>query len=64
MVGFVSPKGNFVEPVWTRSVSGNRVGEKELGVFLGALILLSNVCLVCAFILGEFQVVGYGVDLP
>lgn len=58
VVGFVSLTGKFVEPVWTRSESGNKVGEKELGIFIGALILFSNVCLVCAVILGEFQIVG------
>lgn len=58
VVGFVSLKGKFVAPVWTRNGSANRVGEKELGMFIGALIIFSNVCLICAVILGEFQIVG------
>jgi len=59
VVGFVSLTGNFIEPAWTRKESGNKVGEKELGIFIGALFLFSNLCLVCAVVLGEFQIVGY-----
>lgn len=56
VVGFVSLTGNFIEPAWTRKESENKVGEKELGIFIGALFLFSNLCLVCAVVLGEFQV--------
>jgi len=59
VVGFVSLTGNFIAPAWTRNDSGNKVGEKELGIFIGALFLFSNLCLVCAVVLGEFQIVGY-----
>jgi len=57
-VGFVSFKGKYVKPIWTGTDSSN-VSSKNLGIFLGALVLFSNLCLVIAVILGEFQVGNY-----
>lgn len=48
-VGFMLPTGKYVEP----TVEGN---PKFLGFFLGALVLFSNMLLVTAVVLGEFQV--------
>ncbi len=48
-VGYMLPNGKYVEP----TLDGN---PKILGVFLGALVLFSNMLLVTAVVLGEFQV--------
>lgn len=55
VVGCVSFRGNYIAPQYTGS-DNNVVSKKNLGIFLGALVLFSNLCLVCAVVLGEFQV--------
>jgi hypothetical protein len=57
-VGFISFKGKYVRPIWTGTDSSN-VSPKNLGIFLGTLVLFSNLCLVIAVVLGEFQVGNY-----
>eukprot|EP00568_Trieres_chinensis_P002585 CAMPEP_0183302780 /NCGR_PEP_ID=MMETSP0160_2-20130417/8443_1 /TAXON_ID=2839 ORGANISM="Odontella Sinensis, Strain Grunow 1884" /NCGR_SAMPLE_ID=MMETSP0160_2 /ASSEMBLY_ACC=CAM_ASM_000250 /LENGTH=321 /DNA_ID=CAMNT_0025465593 /DNA_START=176 /DNA_END=1142 /DNA_ORIENTATION=- len=58
IVGFSSVKGAYIAPCLgtTRSPAAART---HLGVFLGMLVLFSNVCLVCAVVLGEFRVTDY-----
>jgi len=55
VVGFVSPTGRYIAPFLTGNENKN-VSPKHLGIFLGALVLFSNLCLVSAVVLGEFQV--------
>lgn len=61
VVGFVAPNGKYIKPFWTGTGSSN-VSSKNLGIFLGALVLFSNLCLVIAVVLGEFQVGNYFGD--
>lgn len=61
VVGFVAPNGKFIKPFWTGTGSSN-VSSKNLGILLGALVLFSNLCLVIAVVLGEFQVGNYYGD--
>ena len=61
VVGFVAPNGKYVKPFWTGTGSSN-VSSKNLGIFLGSLVLFSNLCLVIAVVLGEFQVGDYFGD--
>lgn len=61
VVGFVAPNGKYVKPFWTGTGSSS-VSSKNLGIFLGALVLFSNLCLVIAVVLGEFQVGNYFGD--
>jgi hypothetical protein len=55
VVGFVAPNGRYFAPFFTLNDTG-AVNPKYLGMFLGSLVLFSNVCLVTAVVLGEFQV--------
>ena len=57
-VGFVSWKGTYIKPIWTGTNSSN-VSSQKLGMVLGALVLFSNLCLVTAVVLWEFQVGNY-----
>ena len=54
MVGFVTPTGKYIAPMFTGMET--KVNEKFLGMFLGALVFFSNLCLVTAVVLREFQV--------
>lgn len=58
VVGYVSFKGKYIAPIYTGTGSSN-VNPKFAGIFLGALVLFSNMCLVIAVILGEFEVGNY-----
>lgn len=58
VVGFVAPNGKYIKPFWTGTGSSS-VSSKNLGIFLGSLVLFSNLCLVIAVVLGEFQVGNY-----
>ena len=55
VVGFVTPNGRYVAPFFTLNET-KAVNPKYLGMFLGSLVLFSNVRLVTAVVLGEFQV--------
>ena len=55
VVGCMSFRGNFIPPQYT-GTDNNVVSKKNLGIFMGAVVLFSNLCLVCAVVLGEFQV--------
>ena len=55
IVGFTSVRGQYIAPCLGggRSASSIRI---HLGIFLGMLVFFSNVCLLCAVILGDFRV--------
>ena len=55
IVGFSSVRGQYIAPCL--GVGGTAVQSRiHLGIFMGALILFSCLCLVCAVVFGEFRV--------
>ena len=55
IVGFSSVQGQYIAPCL--GGSGTYVQSRmHLGIFMGALVLFSCLCLVCAVVFGEFRV--------
>lgn len=55
IVGFSSVRGQYIAPCL--GGGGTAVQSRmHLGIFMGALILFSCLCLVCAVVFGEFRV--------
>ena len=55
IVGFSSVRGQYIAPCL--GDGGTAVQSRmHLGIFMGALILFSCLCLVCAVVFGEFRV--------
>ena len=55
IVGFSSVRGQYIAPCL--GGSGTAVQSRiHLGIFMGALVLFSCLCLVCAVVFGEFRV--------
>jgi predicted PurR-regulated permease PerM len=57
VVGFMSLSGDYIPPSWTGTGS-EKVDTKFFGIFIGALVLLSNLFFIVAVVLGEFQISG------
>lgn len=55
IVGFSSVKGTYIAPCLGDGISEIQP-RIHLGIFMGALVIFSNLCLVCAVIFSEFRV--------
>eukprot|EP00563_Minutocellus_polymorphus_P015567 CAMPEP_0181058148 /NCGR_PEP_ID=MMETSP1070-20121207/20646_1 /TAXON_ID=265543 /ORGANISM="Minutocellus polymorphus, Strain NH13" /LENGTH=219 /DNA_ID=CAMNT_0023137643 /DNA_START=81 /DNA_END=740 /DNA_ORIENTATION=- len=61
IVGFSSVRGQYIAPCLGGSGTADQ-SRMHLGIFMGALVLFSCLCLVCAVVFGEFRVEDYIED--
>jgi len=61
IVGFSSVRGQYIAPCLGGSGTAAK-SRMHLGIFMGALVLFSCLCLVCGVVFGEFRVDSYIVD--